>query len=179
MLQRSLASTLILLALACAHDAPDRRRLADGSYRLECEVELSKCLAKVEEVCGDHGYDVVQAKEERRRAGPIEMQGEHVVSDAVVRCRRPDALLSDPTGPAASAGPGAPAPSAAARCFPGSTQRCVGPGACEGAQTCRADGLSFGACDCGAAPADAGAEPASAAPVETWAAPPDDAGTAP
>ena len=34
-------------------------------------------------------------------------------------------------------------------CDPGSTQMCLGAGACEGAQVCVADGSGFGACDCG------------------------------
>lgn len=34
-------------------------------------------------------------------------------------------------------------------CTPGATQACLGPGACEGAQMCLADGSGFGACDCG------------------------------
>ena len=33
-------------------------------------------------------------------------------------------------------------------CMPGSTQRCAGPGACDGAQVCNADGESWGPCDC-------------------------------
>lgn len=36
-------------------------------------------------------------------------------------------------------------------CVPGSTQACLGPGACKGAQACRDDGLSFEKCDCGGA----------------------------
>jgi hypothetical protein len=34
-------------------------------------------------------------------------------------------------------------------CIPGATQACLGPGACKGAQVCRAEGMSFGTCDCG------------------------------
>ena len=34
-------------------------------------------------------------------------------------------------------------------CEPGSTQTCVGPGACEGGQVCKDDGSGYGECDCG------------------------------
>lgn len=34
-------------------------------------------------------------------------------------------------------------------CVPGSTQTCVGPGACSGGQACLADGSGYAPCDCG------------------------------
>lgn len=34
-------------------------------------------------------------------------------------------------------------------CVPGSTQTCVGPGACDGGQSCAFDGSGWGPCDCG------------------------------
>ena len=37
-------------------------------------------------------------------------------------------------------------------CYPGTTQPCLGPGACEGAQVCAQDGLVWGECVCGTAP---------------------------
>jgi hypothetical protein len=36
-------------------------------------------------------------------------------------------------------------------CVPNQTQICNGPGACQGAQACLADGSGFSACDCGTA----------------------------
>jgi hypothetical protein len=44
-----------------------------------------------------------------------------------------------------------PAPTASSlerACVPGSTQRCVGTGACEGGQACLADGSGYGPCEC-------------------------------
>lgn len=41
-------------------------------------------------------------------------------------------------------------------CTPGSTQPCLGPGQCQGAQSCAADGKSFLACDCGGGVGGAG-----------------------
>jgi hypothetical protein len=37
------------------------------------------------------------------------------------------------------------------RCMPGSTQACLGPGACRGAQFCAEDGTHYSVCDCGTA----------------------------
>jgi hypothetical protein len=37
----------------------------------------------------------------------------------------------------------------AATCSPGSTQACLGPGACSGAQSCKDDGSGWNGCDCG------------------------------
>lgn|GEM_PF-888820 len=34
-------------------------------------------------------------------------------------------------------------------CVPNETKACLGPGACKGAQACRADGAGYTACDCG------------------------------
>jgi hypothetical protein len=57
------------------------------------------------------------------------------------------------TAPGSSAPASLPAPAPASPprsvCRPGETQRCVGPGACEGGQACLADGSGFGICDCG------------------------------
>jgi hypothetical protein len=36
-------------------------------------------------------------------------------------------------------------------CVPGATQVCLGPGACQGAQTCRDDGSGYEPCNCGSA----------------------------
>lgn len=47
----------------------------------------------------------------------------------------------------------AAAPAKAARCTPGQSIACVGPGGCKGGQVCNPDGHSFGACDCGGASA--------------------------
>jgi hypothetical protein len=51
-----------------------------------------------------------------------------------------------PSGPVAAA---APAPAPAHACTPGVTQKCFGPGGCQGAQFCEDDGSKFSKCDCG------------------------------
>jgi hypothetical protein len=52
-------------------------------------------------------------------------------------------------------------------CVPNATQLCYGPGACQGAQACLADGTGYGACDCGAArqPAATASTPGEASPA--------------
>jgi hypothetical protein len=56
--------------------------------------------------------------------------------------------------PAVAAAPEPPAPAPeppppATVCAPGSTQECIGTGACRGGQVCAADGKTWGSCDCG------------------------------
>jgi hypothetical protein len=68
-----------------------------------------------------------------------------------------------------SAAETAPAAAPAQQCVPNVTQLCHGPGACEGAQACVADGTGFTPCDCGEAarslPASTGSGPAEASPA--------------
>ena len=168
--------------LACASERMGRTELADGSYELKCKKPLGDCLVDLAGVCRDHGYDVVRGKEEKERFGVEPVQTEVITSKATIRCRSAKALLSsdDKTAPSNTASPAA-SPRGAARCFPGSTQACLGPGACKGAQTCRGDGAGFGACDCGggASPRPVpGAETSDAGAPPTWAVPPAD-GAAP
>jgi hypothetical protein len=183
MVYRSVVKRIIALALslgfvACAANQGNRTRLADGSYHVSCKEPLSQCLASgLRDVCTRYGYDVVHAKEEKKHYGPSLWEAEYISSDAVVRCREPEALVGGKSTPSPGAS-SAPAPLAApgARCFPGSTQACLGPGACQGAQTCREDGARFGACDCGGAvtpipAADAGLAPTPATPLSDGGAP--------
>jgi hypothetical protein len=171
----------IACVLACASERMGRTKLADGSYEIKCKKPLGECLVELANVCRDYGYDIVFGKEEKERFGVEPMQTEVITSRATIRCRSAIALLSlgDKTAPATSAPPAASP--VVARCFPGGTQACLGPGACKGAQTCRGDGAGYGACDCGgAAPPRPvpDAEASDAGPPATWSAPPTD-GAAP
>ncbi len=170
---RALGGSIAVLALAltaCAAGV-QRTQMPDGSYALQCEVPLSTCLRAIEEPCSGHGYDVLGASEQRSRGGPVNVDPEHVHSEARVRCRSPKALFSfESTPPAPSAAaPAEPLPAhaplpalsvappaagaSAAACVPGVSQSCAGPGGCSGAQICADDGRRFGACDCGPPPA--------------------------
>jgi hypothetical protein len=88
---------------------------------------------------------------------------EHKLGGVAYRAPSPAPVASataTPVAPAVAATPSAaPAPSAspppapasapAQHCIPGSTQACLGPGACQGAQACREDGGGYMPCDCG------------------------------
>lgn len=104
------------------------------------------------------------------RKPPINHQcREHEFKMGGIAYRRADTAPRPAAG--ASAASSAPAPVAAAAapsaaparaCIPGATQACLGPGACQGAQACREDGVGFLPCDCGTAgpSGSAGAAPA-------------------
>ena len=147
--------------------------LPGGDYRSRCDQPLHACLSSFESVCGD-GYDVVRAAETREREGVLpdgprvlHQRGGRPVPDAAALigdARERGAAgagLAPPSGAAAAAAPPpstATAPDRPRGCFPGSTQACLGPGACAGAQVCAADGARFGACDCGPGAARDGGE---------------------
>ena len=169
----SAALALWVLAGCGALRATKPEGLPGGDYRSRCDQPLHACLTSFESVCGD-GYDVVRAAETRERKGSYPTVRESFTSEAVVRCRTPQSLIGDarergaagaglapPSGAAAAAAPPpstATAPDRPRGCFPGSTQACLGPGACAGAQVCAADGARFGACDCGPGGARDGGE---------------------
>jgi hypothetical protein len=165
----------IALALGCASDRAGRTKLADGSYEIACRKPLGDCLAEFADVCRDHGYDVLRGKEEKERFGVEPVNTEVVTSKATIRCRSAKALIGEERPEAAPLAAPAQGHAAAARCFPGSTQACLGPGACKGAQTCRSDGAGYGVCDCGSTAsgrqAPASPEGSDAGPPPTWAVP--------
>jgi hypothetical protein len=54
-----------------------------------------------------------------------------------------------PTDAGTTPPPVSTTPTTRAVCAPGTTQECVGSGACKGGQQCREDGTGWGPCDCG------------------------------
>lgn len=165
----------VTVVAACASAKPGRTKLADGSYQLTCRRSLADCLTELTDVCSLHGYDIVKGKETVSRNGVEPVDSEIIESEAIIRCRTASTIFGGSAAPAGSSAPAAAA--AAQRCFPGTTQACLGPGACQGAQTCNADGAMFGPCDCGAHAAPGVGNPESdAGPPPTWAVPSGDAG---
>jgi hypothetical protein len=173
--RRSVFLPLVFLAagfVSCAGAKEGRTHLPDGSYQLACSKPLGDCLNELADVCSAHGYDVLKANEQTRRYGIEPVDSTVIESEAVIRCRAAKTIFgaAEPSAKpvASSVHPGS--------CFPGSTQGCLGPGACHGAQTCQSDGARFGACDCGVPnPAPAPVEAGDAGPPPTWAVPPDGA----
>ena len=162
----------VAVATACAGQKEGRTKLADGSYQLTCRKPLADCLMELTDVCSEHGYDIVRGKETISRNGVEPVDSEFINSEAVVRCRAPTTIFGASPAPAA---PPRPAAAGAQRCFPGATQACVGPGACQGAQICAPNGSMFGPCDCGTQ-ATPLASPADPGPPPTWAVPAGDGG---
>lgn len=156
-------------------------------FRIVCGNNSAVCRSEAAKLC-DSEYDVVSKASNfaepdpdapavsQAPTTPGEWRGE-----LHVRCaggppplslkRRPDLALpssaeaqepvSEPSSPAAPL-PQAPLAETTPRvCVPGSTQACLGPGACSGAQSCALDGAAFLPCDCGppvpSAPASTGA----------------------
>jgi hypothetical protein len=154
--------------VACTSVREGRTALPDGSYQLRCRKTLADCLTDLADVCSANGYDVLRAKQERNIYGVEPVSTTYIDAEAIIRCRSASAVFVDDSP---SARPVATAAAPVARCFPGTTQACFGPGACRGAQTCREDGARFGPCDCGGAPAPS--EASDAGPPPTWAVPPD------
>lgn len=161
---RGISVLTLLLLLGCS--AAQVKERSDGSMAIECNTE-KVCFERAHRVCGEQGYVVIGGRRTQKTYGGPD---NHVVvgkNEIYVRCgaSRPgdepkagtwslerDEGAERPASPAATAAPvPSPTPHATASmvCRPGETQRCVGPGACDGGQSCREDGSGFGPCDCG------------------------------
>jgi len=162
--------------LSCAsHHAV---QLKDGSWQVQCEDQVERCVREAQRVCGEEPYHVISGKQEEKLYGGqngYQMGAElHTLE---FRCGSDPGVWKlerkDESAPVeAEASPPAPPKQL---CTPGTTQRCVGPAACEGGQSCNADGTGYSACDCGTP----GAAPASSAPPPSSASPASSAAPAP
>src|SRR5687767_5849550 len=83
------ALALVAAGFGCASSQGGVQRLADGSYRVQCERPLLSCLEPAAKLCELHGYDIVSATEDRERYGPSPWQLDVVKSSATLRCRKP------------------------------------------------------------------------------------------
>ncbi len=145
-----LAFTLV----ACGTTRAQRR--VDGSYTIDCKSQKS-CLDRAAKLCGDTGYDIIGGRHDQKLYGVPGNQKVVGKDQLYVRCRA-DAM-SDAPDPAAGSwklersdagsSQAAPVRLRPAICRPGETQRCIGPGACQGGQACNRDGSAFEPCDCG------------------------------
>jgi hypothetical protein len=163
----AMTAVALVIASGCAHLNPSATidRLPDGTLRVQCETRsLPECLVRAEEACGGARYKVLAAVDRHDyRGSPSTMsESESRSAEAVIRCgHRGRSLTSDEeTKLPPLAGTCPPAPAAkpaepAAVCVPGTTQECLGAGACRGAQSCLPDRSGFTPCDCGPAPTPA------------------------
>lgn len=149
-----------LVCLGCGSSSVQTSQLPDGTWKVTCKTSYDKCLRKAESICP--GARTVLGGGNRDEIYGYE--GNQVAtrkSEVYVRCDNSEQgsyRLKREVKPAAS--DPVPTDEAAERarsCTPGTTQRCVGPGACEGGQACLPDGSGFGPCDCG--PASPAASP--------------------
>jgi hypothetical protein len=155
--------------VACSNVVVPSSRRPDGSWQLKCGAAMDACVRRASELCKERGYVVLGGMSKRQLYGAElgvsqveERESELEIACADRRGELPKVLHPLASSEAASASPvssaialppsQSPAPSNAqgASCTPGSTQRCVGPGACAGGQACLADGSGYAACDCGA-----------------------------
>ena len=140
-----------------------------GSHIITCGNGMKTCIVKAESICGDDGYHILEGAVMPRVLGGSSSayKTRTEVAEMTIRCglpeieeeggsgrdsfklpQRTDEELppEEPIGtkPTASS---EPAPKQV--CTPGETQRCVGPGACQGGQMCLESGAGYGPCDCG------------------------------
>lgn len=164
---------------SCAANPVERKQLADGSWRITCQLPMDACVRQLEIVCPEKRYRILggQSQRELRDVEPVVRESrtseltavcDHHGGDALFGGTATSTSLSAPVGsapvgavpwvvgsvtPPVAAAPAASttAPALPKACVPGSTQACVGTAGCAGGQTCRSDGSGFGACDCGPA----------------------------
>lgn len=167
-------SIALLSILACSATSCTRVKTArapDGAYSLTCERGMSACVDQAAKLCGDAGYTILDGVSSTHLLGGSSSSYRAAAESASlsVRCgldkpeknregiyRLPE--REDEAEPAPVLTPNR-------SCTPGTTQKCVGPGACEGGQVCAADASGFGVCDCGDRSSDTSpAEASSTAP---------------
>jgi hypothetical protein len=156
-----LARLLLAAFVVCACGSTRAQRRVDGSYLIDCKSQKS-CLDRAARQCGDSGYDIIGGRHDQKIYGVPGNQKVVGKDQLYIRCRN-DAMVDVPDQAAGSwklerndkgsVDKALSVPRVSSVCRSGETQRCVGAAACEGAQTCKADGSGFESCDCGVAPA--------------------------
>lgn len=148
----ALAGTLLLAACR-----PGITETADGQYFVDCRSKLSECARQAEAHCRSRGgVHIVRAKERDELYGVEGNQEGLLMSELTFQCQDdlpPKPLKLPPRPSAAPSAGGELSPRPLRRvCIPGSTQRCVGVGACVGGQACDTSGTSWGPCECAPLP---------------------------
>src|SRR5262245_60615113 len=141
-MRRALALGWWLLCACASQSGVQKHELEPGVFQLDCSSPLGRCSEEADRVCDGHGYDVVEGYDQRKLYGHAagESQVEVRNSQLVVSCRneRGESVAQKPA--ATRAATPTPTPARSLACTPGATQRCVGPGACDGGQSCLANG---------------------------------------
>lgn len=134
---------MTLLALTHCASTTKTKQLADGSWKITCKSEYERCVHNAQRVCGELKPRILSGGDKDELYGTPGNQVKVIKSELLVVCEDPAA-----PPPGLYKLPKREEPPALV-CAPGVTQRCVGPGACEGGQACLSDGSGFGPCDCG------------------------------
>jgi len=133
----------------------------NGTHRIVCGNGMSACVAKADKLCRDKGYTIVEGVSRPKMLGGTSSayRTKSEVGELYVFCGLPeeDAEEEEPTfklpprsdDPPADVNQDGQSEPATRVCTPGTTQACVGPGACSGGQVCLESGQAYGACDCG------------------------------
>lgn len=154
-LPAAVGAALVLLACSPRTQAFQLQSAHPGvaRYKIICEKSIKHCLSRAKKSCNgdftelDRTESRTQPKRITSEPGPRSVgpryQHERWYGTLLIEC---GAGSSGPQVPQASP------PSAPERlCIPGSTQACLGPGACRGAQACTPEGSGYSVCDCGQA----------------------------
>jgi hypothetical protein len=124
--------------------------------RLQCQSVQSECLQQAEIHCADQGgVHVVSSREKNELYGVEGNKEGMLVSEVVFVCGNDaprDPIKLPPKDDESKPQP-PPEPPTKRVCIPGSTQQCIGPGACVGGQSCLPGGQGWAPCECSSAPA--------------------------
>jgi hypothetical protein len=170
-------TTLLTLLLLSSCSGVQVKQRADGTYVVECSSRKA-CLDRAERICGSEGFTVVGGQSNKKLYGVPGNEKLIGKDELFIRCRKdrpsdtPDESVGSwrlkhadadapPAAGASAAKPASANPPDGHVCRPGETQRCIGPGACDGGQACLADGTGYGPCDCGPRAVEPNAAPSS------------------
>lgn len=152
-MQRLIVGLVLLFLPACATTGV--HQMKNGTLRVQCPNVQSECMHEADVYCADQGGVHVLSSRETNELYGVEGNKEGtLMSEIVFICaddapRKPIKLppRDEPAAPRS-------APSVPNRriCVPGSTQRCVGPGACVGGQSCLPSGAGWSPCECASDP---------------------------
>jgi len=160
----------IIGLVACAGPEFKQQRLQDGSLQIECGLAMDECVRRAQDLCNNQRFRILDGTSETRVSDAPPFERASRSSRLHLKCTNDGAepLLSlDRPAPVS-----APPPQSTPVCTTGETRACVGPGACQGGQSCLPDRNGFGACDCGPAPAPAPVPNGANVPPPSGSTPP-------
>lgn len=152
---------LVMSALAILGCSPKASTTAGSnqSHIITCGRGMGVCATKATALCGNKGYTILAGVSRYKLLGGSSSSYRNLseYAELTVLCGLPkdgggeqqqvvDGVpeRTEPAGP-----PSSPSTGAQNLCVPGSTGACIGPGACQGGQSCLESGRGFAPCDCG------------------------------